>query len=162
MMSSSRITSSSSPLTLTVWPEYLPNSTRSPTLTSSGRTLPSSCALAFADGDDFALVGFFGGGVGNDDARSGFALFVQALDDDAVVQRTDFHRFSRLMKSLENRESQGWEATDHATYQHSLPASANCRDRSLGLQEERPAQLRLHVGCRLCPEAVRPSRGSDH
>src|SRR6185503_578253 len=42
MMSSSRITRSSSPLTFTVWPEYLPNSTRSPTLTSIGISLPWS------------------------------------------------------------------------------------------------------------------------
>src|SRR5712664_3122720 len=45
MMSSSRITSSSSPFTLTVWPEYLPNSTRSPTLTSIGINLPLSSFL---------------------------------------------------------------------------------------------------------------------
>src|SRR5438128_12051952 len=45
--SSSRITSSSSPLTLTVCPEYLPNSTRSPTLTSIGINLPLSSFLSF-------------------------------------------------------------------------------------------------------------------
>src|SRR6185295_10616679 len=42
MMSSSRITRSSSPFTRTVWPEYLPNNTRSPILTSRGRSTPSS------------------------------------------------------------------------------------------------------------------------
>src|SRR5262245_47438134 len=47
--------------------------------------------LAFADGDDLALVGFLGGGVGDDDATSGLALFLDALDDHAVMQRTDFH-----------------------------------------------------------------------
>ena len=91
MMSSSRITSSSSPSTLTVWPEYLPNSTLSPTLTSSGIELAVVDLLAVADGDDFALVGLFGGGVGNHDAGRGLALFFQALDDHAIVQRTDFH-----------------------------------------------------------------------
>src|SRR5205085_4325451 len=45
MMSSSRITSSSSPFTRTVCPEYLPNSTRSPILTSTGTSLPSSVSL---------------------------------------------------------------------------------------------------------------------
>src|SRR5690606_19074304 len=45
MMSSSRITSTSSPSTFTVWPEYLPNRTVSPTLTSRARTLPSSRIL---------------------------------------------------------------------------------------------------------------------
>ena len=47
--------------------------------------------LAFADGLHFALVGLLGGGVGDDDAGSGFALFFQPLHDDAVVQRTNFH-----------------------------------------------------------------------
>jgi hypothetical protein len=42
MMSSSRITSNSSPSTLTAWPAYFPNKTLSPTLTSSFLTLPSS------------------------------------------------------------------------------------------------------------------------
>ena len=99
MMSSSRITSSSSPSTLTVWPEYLPNSTRSPTLTSSATNLAVFQDLAFADGLDFALIGLFGRGVGDDDAGGGLALFFQPLDDDAVVQRTNFHRcFSSLLK----------------------------------------------------------------
>src|ERR1051325_2324714 len=47
MMSSSRMTRSSSPLTLTVWPEYLPNSTRSPTFTSIGMSLPLSSFFPF-------------------------------------------------------------------------------------------------------------------
>ena len=91
MMSSSRITSSSSPSTLTVWPEYLPNSTRSPTLTSSGSTLPSSVFLPLPTACHFALIGLLGGGVGDHDAGSSLALFFQPLDDDAVVQRTNFH-----------------------------------------------------------------------
>src|SRR5262249_10936315 len=45
MMSSSRITSSSSPSTFTVVPEYLPKSTLSPTLRSTGVSLPSSLRL---------------------------------------------------------------------------------------------------------------------
>src|SRR5258706_5658332 len=47
--------------------------------------------LARADGEDFALVGFLGGGIGDDDAGCGLTLFFEALDDDAVVQRTKFH-----------------------------------------------------------------------
>src|SRR3954469_6534419 len=47
--------------------------------------------LAGADGEHFALVGLLGGGVGDDDARSGLALFFEALDDHAVMQRTQFH-----------------------------------------------------------------------
>ena len=42
------MTSSSSPLTLTVWPEYFPNRIVSPTLMSSGRSLPSSSTLIYA------------------------------------------------------------------------------------------------------------------
>ena len=38
--------------------------------------------LALADGDDFALVGFLGRGVGNDDAAGRLELFLVALDDD--------------------------------------------------------------------------------
>src|SRR6185436_19036269 len=47
--------------------------------------------LALAHGDDLALIGLFGGGVGDDDAARGFALFLDALDDHTVMQRTDFH-----------------------------------------------------------------------
>src|SRR5688572_28077622 len=54
--------------------------------------------LTFAHGDDLALVGFLGGGVGNDDAPSGPALFLDALDDHAVVQRTDFHTIAPIEK----------------------------------------------------------------
>src|SRR3984957_4746526 len=45
-----------------------------------------------ADGDNFALARLFLGGVGDDDAGSGLALSVDALDDDAIVQWTEFHR----------------------------------------------------------------------
>src|SRR5439155_9276695 len=54
--------------------------------------------LALAYGDDLALVGFLGGGVGNDDAPGGLALFLDALDDHAVMQRTDFHAVSQFEK----------------------------------------------------------------
>src|SRR5205085_6253416 len=66
--------------------------------------------LARAHGQDFALVGFFGGGVGDDDAGGGLALFLEALDDDAIVQRTQFHGFSpQLGSRLAN-----WGALDAA------------------------------------------------
>jgi phage-related tail fiber protein len=48
--------------------------------------------LAGADGEHFALVGLLGGGVGDDDARGGLTLFLEALDDHAIMQRTQFHR----------------------------------------------------------------------
>ena len=41
--------------------------------------------LAFANGFDFALIRFFSGGVRNDDTGSGFTLFLEPLDDQAVV-----------------------------------------------------------------------------
>src|SRR5690606_2626285 len=47
--------------------------------------------LALADGHDLALVGLLGRRVGNDDAPCGPALLFDALDDHAVMQRTDFH-----------------------------------------------------------------------
>ena len=51
-------------------------------------------ALARANRNNFALIGFFGGGVRNNDARSGFTFFFEALDDHTIVQRTDFHSIS--------------------------------------------------------------------
>src|SRR5206468_2937862 len=47
--------------------------------------------LALAHGDDLALVRLLGGGVRDDDATCGPALLFDALDDHAVMQRTDFH-----------------------------------------------------------------------
>src|SRR5258705_1322321 len=47
--------------------------------------------LAIANRNHLTLVGLLGGGIGNHDAGSGLALFLQALDDYTVVQRTDFH-----------------------------------------------------------------------
>ena len=56
--------------------------------------LPSSFDLAVADGDDLALLRLFLGGVGNDDAADLLFAFVDALDEDAVVQRSDIHASS--------------------------------------------------------------------
>ena len=90
MMSSSRITSSSSPSTLTVWPGILAEQDLVADLDVERAHLAVFEDLALADGHDFALVGLLGGGVGNDDAGSGLALFFQPLDDHAVVQGTNF------------------------------------------------------------------------
>jgi hypothetical protein len=60
-------------------------------LSAIGRYLAVVLDLAGADGLDFALIGLLGGVVGNDDAGSGLLLFFKALDDHAVMQRTDFH-----------------------------------------------------------------------
>src|SRR5712671_5605088 len=48
-------------------------------------------AAARADRGDFALRGLFLGGVRNDDAALGLFFGVDALDHDAVVERTEFH-----------------------------------------------------------------------
>ena len=81
--------------------------------------------LALADGHDFALVGLFGGGVGDHDAGGGLALFFQPLDDDAVVQRTNFHSVSKLNDSRKIEKTKV-AAADDASYQHSLLPSAKC------------------------------------
>ena len=47
--------------------------------------------LAVAGGDDLALLGLFLGGVGDDDPADFLFAFLDALDDDAVVQRSDVH-----------------------------------------------------------------------
>src|SRR5262245_21535766 len=58
-----------------------------------GDELAGLVAAARAHGDDLALRGLFLGGVGNDDAAGGLLLGIDALDDDAVVKRTEFHGY---------------------------------------------------------------------
>src|SRR5215213_3703705 len=48
-------------------------------------------AGAGADGQDLALHGLFLGGVGDDQPALGLRLLLDALDDDAVVQRSELH-----------------------------------------------------------------------
>ena len=76
-MSSSRMMRCSSPSILTSVPLYLPNSTRSPFLTSSVRTLAVLEDRAVADGDHVALDGLLLGGVGDDDPALGLVLFLE-------------------------------------------------------------------------------------
>src|SRR5258706_4093436 len=47
--------------------------------------------LAGADGDDLALLRLLFGGVGDDDAASLYFLLLEALHQNAVVQRTNLH-----------------------------------------------------------------------
>src|SRR5439155_7870748 len=49
--------------------------------------------LASAGGDHFALLRFFLGAVGDDDPADLLFAFLEALDDDTVVERSDIHRF---------------------------------------------------------------------
>ena len=51
-------------------------------------------ARAGADGDDFAFHRLFLRRVGNDDAAGGLRLRLDTADQDAVLQRTQFHRWS--------------------------------------------------------------------
>ena len=53
--------------------------------------LAALVAGAGTDGDDLALLRLLLGGVGNDDAALRLLLRLDAADDDAVVQRTEFH-----------------------------------------------------------------------
>jgi hypothetical protein len=48
-------------------------------------------ALAGADGDDLGLDRLLLGGVRDEQATSGLGLLLEALDEDAVVQRTNRH-----------------------------------------------------------------------
>ena len=47
--------------------------------------------LAGTNRQNFALIRLFGGSVRNDDTLCGFTLLFEALDDHAIMQRTDFH-----------------------------------------------------------------------
>ena len=53
--------------------------------------MPLSSRAAGPDGDDLALLRLLLDGVGNDDAALCLLLAFNATDDDAVVQRTEFH-----------------------------------------------------------------------
>src|SRR5215470_13109979 len=60
--------------------------------------------LAGSNRNDFALIGLLSGVVGDNDAGSGFALVVQALDDHAIVQGTNLHshRLSMYKALIQN------------------------------------------------------------
>ena len=81
----------STPSSLISWPAYLPNRMVSPTLTSSGTRLPSSLDLAEAGREHGALLWFFLRGIRNDDRARALLGFLEALNDDAVVERSDIH-----------------------------------------------------------------------
>ena len=70
----------------------------SPAWASRGSTLPSSFDLALAGGDDLALLGLFLGSVGDDDPADALLSFVQTLDDDPVVERSDLHACKLRMR----------------------------------------------------------------
>src|SRR4051812_327038 len=55
------------------------------------RQLALVAAGARPDAQDLALHGLFLGGVGDDQPALGLRLFLDAPDDDAIVQRPEFH-----------------------------------------------------------------------
>ena len=90
MMSDSFMIRSSSPSSLTSVPDHLPNSTRSPALTSIGMSLPYIIATAGADRRHLALLGLLLGGIRNDNSAGGLRLGFDALDDHTVVEGAEF------------------------------------------------------------------------
>src|SRR5882762_10879106 len=62
---------------------------------------------ARADGDDLAFHRLFLGRVRNDDAALGLAFFLDALDHDTVVKRTELHVFSSKRSLVEPVRPEG-------------------------------------------------------
>src|SRR3954468_10117669 len=54
--------------------------------------------LAVASGNHLALLRFFLGGIGDDDPADFLFTFLDALNNDAVVQRSDVHAFAPCLK----------------------------------------------------------------
>jgi len=94
MMSSSRITRTSSPFSRTVCPGIFSEQHAVADFHVNWDQLAVIGELALADRHDLPLVGLLRRGVGDDDARGGLLLLVETLDDYAIVQWTDFHRDS--------------------------------------------------------------------
>ena len=51
--------------------------------------------LALSDGEHLAPLRLLFGGIGDDDAANGLFAFVETLNDETVVQWSDFHVSSR-------------------------------------------------------------------
>src|SRR5471032_1503108 len=75
--------------------------------------------FAIADGQDFALIRFFGGCVRNDQVGGSFGFLVEAFDDDAIVQRAKVHK-----NSLFN--GGGAKAMTAPAYRPRLQTSCRC------------------------------------
>ena len=57
--------------------------------------------LALPDGEHFAALGLLLGGIGHDDAANGLFAFLETLNDETVVKRSDFHVSSRSGRGIE-------------------------------------------------------------
>src|SRR5262249_60545256 len=53
--------------------------------------LAALVATPWADGNDLPFLGFFLGGIWDDDAAAGLLFSFDPLDDDAIVKWTEFH-----------------------------------------------------------------------
>src|ERR1700719_2875552 len=91
--SSSRMMMYSSPSSLTSCPEYLPKRMRSPALTSGCWRVPSSLTLPMPAAITLPCCGF---SLAVYPADLLFA-FLEALDDEAVVEGSDMHGFGLLI-----------------------------------------------------------------
>src|SRR5262249_48815019 len=65
--------------------------------------LPVLVPLARADADHLAGVRPLGGFAGDDDPAGALAFLFEALDDDAIMQRTDFHEVFPPIKLVSQR-----------------------------------------------------------
>ena len=63
-------------------------STLSPFFTVNSTFLPSVIHLAGAEGDDFAFLRLFFGGIGNDDAALFDFFLFDRLHEDAITERS--------------------------------------------------------------------------
>ena len=107
MTSVSFMIRSSSPSILTSVPDHLPNKHAFARFEFDGREFAALVAGAGSDRDDLALLRLLLDGVGNDDAAFRLVVALNAADDDAVVQRTEFHgtRFRSACVNSERRKS---------------------------------------------------------
>src|SRR6185437_4119264 len=69
---------------------------------------------ARADGDDLAFHRLFLGRVRNDDAALGLAFFLDSLDHDAVVKRTELHAVASIFPWLPTRPERAAQPCQHS------------------------------------------------
>jgi hypothetical protein len=99
----------SSPSIFTSVPDHLPNRILSPCLDVERRDLAVFVAGAGADGDDFAFLRLFLGGVGNDDPAGGLFLGLDPADEHAVMKRPETHQ-GKTLRRLATRFSKAGSA----------------------------------------------------
>ena len=98
--SSSRMIMYSLPSILMSEPEYLPNRMRSPALTSSGISLPSSSRLPLPTATTSPSCGFSLAESGMNSPPILFSLVFDPFDHDAVVERSNVHSSTSILGLL--------------------------------------------------------------